>query len=230
MGSWKKGFSQIPESAILINIWLFMQRIAAILAVLAIVAEIGGFGSQALAKEETHASEYPILQTVEGSENRTLALEFPVEKMPTKKPNIQPEDTMVPEKIEVIKEPEIIDTTGFDNTYRAAGEAYGISWEIISAVHLVETGRSGDTYVSSYAGAQGPMQFLPSTFYTYGVDGDGDGVANINDVDDAIFSAANYLAACGGTYNISQGLYGYNHSSYYVNNVIAIAQSIGYQG
>ncbi|MBU1118642.1 lytic transglycosylase domain-containing protein [Patescibacteria group bacterium] len=122
------------------------------------------------------------------------------------------------------------DTTGFDLVYRAAGEKYGIPWEVLSAVHKVETGRRGNTGIASYAGATGPMQFLPSTFRRYGVDGDGDGVASINDSDDAIYSAANYLAASGGSSSIRRGLYAYNHSDAYVNKVLGVARSIGYRG
>lgn len=122
------------------------------------------------------------------------------------------------------------DTTGFDLIYKAAGEKYGIPWQILSAVHLVETGRRGNTSIGSSAGATGPMQFMPATFRRYGVDGDGDGVAVITDVDDAIFSAANYLRASGGSTNIRRGLFAYNHSDAYVNKVLGVARSVGYSG
>ena len=42
--------------------------------------------------------------------------------------------------------------------------SYGIDWKILEAVWEVESGKSWDRNVHSYAGAQGPMQFLPSTF------------------------------------------------------------------
>lgn len=122
------------------------------------------------------------------------------------------------------------DKTGFDFIYKQASEKYGIPWEVLSAVHMVETGRRGDTSIGSYAGAVGPMQFLPATFRAYGVDGDGDGVARITDSDDAIYSAANYLRASGGTTDIRRGLFAYNRSTAYVNKVLGIAYSLGYTG
>lgn len=122
------------------------------------------------------------------------------------------------------------DTTGFDFIYKQASERYGIPWQVLSAVHKVETGRRGDTAIGSYAGAVGPMQFLPSTFRRFGVDGDGDGIARITDSDDAIYSAANYLRASGGAVNIRTGLFAYNHSTAYVNKVLGVAHSLGYTG
>lgn len=122
-----------------------------------------------------------------------------------------------------------IDTRSeFTPIYQAAASRYGLDWQILRAVHLVETGGRGNTTVSSYAGAQGPMQFMPSTFRAYAVDGDGDGVTNIHDVDDAIFTAANYLAKNRAATDIRFALLRYNHSNAYVGHVLSIARSLGF--
>lgn len=118
---------------------------------------------------------------------------------------------------------------GFDALYQAAGARFGVPWQVLAAVHSVESGQSGDTSRSSYAGATGPMQFLPSTFRAYAVDGNSDGVASIYSVADAIFSAANYISANMRTSgSVAGALWHYNHSSAYVNKVLAIAKSFGY--
>ncbi len=75
--------------------------------------------------------------------------------------------------------------------------------------------------------AVGPMQFIPSTWLVVGVDADGDGERNPQDVDDASLAAAVYL--CSGEEDLAtdQGaraaVYRYNHSNQYVALVLAIA-------
>jgi len=118
------------------------------------------------------------------------------------------------------------DPSSFDSIYIAAGNAYGVDPILLRAIHYVETGCSGSTTRSSHMGATGPMQFLPSTFARYGVDGNGDGFKDIHNVEDAIFSAANYLKACGYP-NIQKALWGYNPSQAYYNKVIGVARSFG---
>jgi len=115
-----------------------------------------------------------------------------------------------------------------DAVYQTAATRFGIAdWRYLKAIHFVETGCSSDPNKRSYAGASGPMQFLPSTWRFAGVDGDGDNQADIGNVVDAIHGAANYLAMSGGQSNIRQSLYSYNHSTSYVNKVTAVALSIG---
>ena len=55
-----------------------------------------------------------------------------------------------------------------------------------------------ETVKGSYAGAMGASQFIPSSYRTFAVDGDGDGLINLFDNwDDIVMSVANYLAANG---------------------------------
>lgn len=106
--------------------------------------------------------------------------------------------------------------------YKEAGNQYGVPWELIEAVHQVESGKSGDTSRRSYAGAVGPMQFMPSTFRKYGDGG------SITSVHDSIFAAARLLSAAhtdGASW--STALRSYNNSTYYVNMVLSVADSIG---
>lgn len=110
----------------------------------------------------------------------------------------------------------------------AAETCEGLDWTILAAIHKVETG-FGTGGATSSAGAQGPMQFMPSTFEAYGVDGDGDRIARINDVEDAIFSAANLLCAngAGDPARLATAIWNYNHSQMYVNEVLTLASNYG---
>lgn len=113
------------------------------------------------------------------------------------------------------------------NLAKKAASTYGIDWKILEAVWQIESGKRWNTTVSSYAGAQGPMQFMPGTWRAYGVDGNGDGVKNVNIAEDALFGAANYLAANGASSgNIDKALFCYNHAQWYVDKVKNIANSI----
>jgi membrane-bound lytic murein transglycosylase B len=97
--------------------------------------------------------------------------------------------------------------------YQAAQAEFGVPWEILAAVNLVETGM-GRIRGVSVAGAQGPMQFMPATWAAYGGGGD------VNDTGDAIRGAARYLAANGGgAGDIDNALWNYNHSWKYVTGV-----------
>lgn len=99
-------------------------------------------------------------------------------------------------------------------SYYEEGEAtFGVPWEVLAAVNLVETG-FGRIEGTSVAGAQGPMQFMPATWDAYGNGGD------INDTHDAIMGAARYLAANGGgSGDLDNALFRYNNSNRYVRAV-----------
>jgi hypothetical protein len=110
--------------------------------------------------------------------------------------------------------------------YQAAGAAYGIPWQVLAAINEVETDYGRDLNVSS-AGAEGWMQFMPSTWAQYGVDVNRDGYQDPYNPADAIFAAARYLAAAGGAKNIRAAIFSYNHSQAYVSSVLLRARLLG---
>jgi len=101
--------------------------------------------------------------------------------------------------------------------YRKAAAATGIDWEVLAAINLVESGMGRIDGVS-VANAQGPMQFLPTTWAQAGV-----GAGDIRDPHDAIQAAARYLVRRGGLQDIGKGLWGYNNSERYGRAVLHYA-------
>lgn len=110
--------------------------------------------------------------------------------------------------------------------FQAAGAAYGIPWQVLAAINEVETDYGRDLSVSS-AGAEGWMQFLPSSWAQYGVDANGDGYKDPYNPADAIFAAARYLRAAGGDSDIRSAIFSYNHSQQYVESVMLRAELLG---
>ena len=101
-----------------------------------------------------------------------------------------------------------------------------LSWTVLAAIGQVESGHNRNPSMS-YAGAMGPMQFLPSTFAHYAVDGDNDGFRDIMDPADAIYTAAAYLCANGaggGPDQLYNAIWHYNHADWYVQMVLTLAQ------
>lgn len=74
--------------------------------------------------------------------------------------------------------------------------------------------------------AVGPMQFIPSTWQRYGVDGGGDGIANPNNLHDAVHAAARYLCANGGgvAERLRSAVLAYNHADWYADEVLTLAE------
>ena len=109
--------------------------------------------------------------------------------------------------------------------YRESAKKYGFGkdWYILAAVGKVETNH-GENMGPSSAGAMGPMQFMPSTWESSGVDGNGDGVANVMEPEDAIPAAAKYLKTGGAPKDWYAALYSYNHADWYVKKVLGVAE------
>jgi soluble lytic murein transglycosylase-like protein len=96
--------------------------------------------------------------------------------------------------------------------YHQAESESGVGWNYLAAINLIET-RFGSIVGPSTAGAQGPMQFLPSTFASYGEGGD------IHSPRDSIMAAGRFLSANGFASDRDRAVYGYNHAHEYVRAV-----------
>jgi murein DD-endopeptidase MepM/ murein hydrolase activator NlpD len=113
--------------------------------------------------------------------------------------------------------------------WQRAGAAYGVSWQVLAAINKIES-NFGRNMGPSSAGAIGWMQFMPSTWERWGLDANGDGIANPWSPEDAIAAAARYLAASGGQTDISRAIFSYNHAQWYVDEVQQLAQLFGTGG
>ncbi|MFT5683513.1 MAG: membrane-bound lytic murein transglycosylase B [Myxococcota bacterium] len=102
--------------------------------------------------------------------------------------------------------------------YQAAEGEYGVQWEVLAAIHLVET-RMGRLRGVSTAGAAGPMQFIPETWARFGE-------GNIEDNRDAIMAAARHLTHHGAPGNTAKALWHYNPTDRYVTAVQGYASLI----
>ena len=126
----------------------------------------------------------------------------------------------------IVAEPvEELPLSRYRELYKEAAEDYGFGpdWYMLMAVGKVESNH-GENMGPSSAGAMGPMQFLPSTWETAGVDGNGDGVPNIMDPEDAIPAAAKHLADNGAPEDWYAALFAYNRAEWYVREVLEVAE------
>jgi len=108
----------------------------------------------------------------------------------------------------------------------AARYCPGMSWTVLAAIGQIESG-DGANNGPSTAGAEGPMQFLPSTWQEWGISAFGEpGPPDVMDPYDAVPSAARLLCAAGaGTpAGLPGAILAYNHASWYVAEVLALAQ------
>ncbi len=97
---------------------------------------------------------------------------------------------------------------------------------MLAAIGQIESGDGANMGPSS-AGALGPMQFLPSTWATWGITAFGEtGPPNIMDPYDAVPAAARLLCAdgAGSPGGVRGAIFAYNHATWYVNEVLALAQ------
>ncbi|MFH8558866.1 NlpC/P60 family protein [Streptomyces celluloflavus] len=117
--------------------------------------------------------------------------------------------------------------------YRQAAPAacQGLDWTVLAAIGKVETDHARHPTMRSYAGAVGPMQFLPSTFkgYAYPVPPGGADPPTPWDATDAVYAAARMLCANGAKSGTGKGvykaIYSYNHADWYVRKVLAQAKT-----
>ena len=135
--------------------------------------------------------------------------------------------------------------------YIEAGQKYNVPWTLLAAHHRIETRFSTMKSLVSPVGAEGHMQFMPCTWVGwehntcsglgggqiteaekkdpktiakyggYGVDADGDGIADPFQIEDAIYSAANFLSIAGASKGeLEKAIFQYNHSDEYVENIL----------
>jgi cell wall-associated NlpC family hydrolase len=134
--------------------------------------------------------------------------------------------------------------------FEASGARFGVPWEVLAGIYRLECDFGTSTLPGCAPvgsenpyGAQGPGQFLPGTWRTglaphqvipvgpptastvegFATDGDGDGLADPWDPADAVASTARMLAADGAPRDLRDAVFAYNHSSAYVDQVLALA-------
>ncbi len=115
--------------------------------------------------------------------------------------------------------------------YHQAGLAYGVPWQLLAAIGKVESdhGRNPNAYRPNEAGAQGPMQFIPSSWARYRW-ASGNPSPDVNNARDAIFAAAAYLRVAGAPGDLPRSIYAYNHAWWYVDMVQRQMRAYGYRG
>lgn len=117
--------------------------------------------------------------------------------------------------------------------------ACGLGWNTLAGIGEVESGHGRQLNAAGYSTApilgpsveggqhaEGPMQFMPGTWAKWGADGNGDGVKDPNQIDDATLAAARYLCSYGSLDTAAgwrAAVFGYNHLDSYVNAVAAQA-------
>jgi hypothetical protein len=117
--------------------------------------------------------------------------------------------------------------TNWIDLFKESAATYcpGLSWTVLAAIAEIESGDGANQGPSS-AGAEGPMQFLPSTWAIWGTVGFGQTAPPVIwNAFDAVPSAARLLCASGGGNSVTLpgAVFAYNHATWYVNEVLALA-------
>ena len=142
--------------------------------------------------------------------------------------NLVPYFMVTPSKLPVATN---VPTTGVPASYlmlyQESAKQYcpGMSWTVLAAIGEIESGNGANNGPSS-AGALGPMQFLPSTWAVWGTTAFGQtGPPDIMNPLDAVPSAARLLCAAGAgsAATLSRAIFAYNHATWYVAEVLALA-------
>lgn len=111
-------------------------------------------------------------------------------------------------------------------------------WALDELYHLVylanELKIDPLSIMGSFSGAIGPAQFIPSTFRSYGIDGNGDGIRNPYNMADAKASIGYYLKSSGWSEDASlaikrDAIWQYNHSRVYVNTIMLLYDELSRQ-
>ena len=103
--------------------------------------------------------------------------------------------------------------------YVQAQQNYGVDWTYLAAINFVESD-FGRVLGPSSAGAEGPMQFEPATWDSYGRGGD------INNPHDAIDAAARYLVHYGAPGDMRTAIFHYNLDYNYVDSIVDFSQAM----
>lgn len=137
----------------------------------------------------------------------------------------------------------------FEKLYKSIAKKYNIDWELLAAIHRVETAFSSNVATSS-AGAIGHTQFMKCTWVGWGasgcsgslgnaniskseytdlkkikefngegVDGNGNGKADPMEISDSLSATAKKLEKDGANESIHKAIFSYNHSQEYVSDV-----------
>ena len=184
-----------------------MRRAAAAAALLAVLAFAGGASARSFTIVPAGQPALPSSETPNAP--GSLDVPFPL--------SIPPEQPAVRSYEELLA------------LWHRAGDAYGVPWQVLAAINKIESD-FGRNMGPSSAGAVGWMQFMPDTWLRWGLDVNGDGLADPWNPDDAVFAAARYLAAAGAHEDISRAVFAYNHAQWYVDEVLGLAADFGSGG